>query len=263
MIDIDGVLVVSWRALDGAVGALQRVRSAGIPLRMLTNTTSRTRAGVVARLRDAGFDIDEEEVVTAPIATAEYLRTRFPDGSVALLSSGDVTGDLAAAGADLIDLTDPATPAPERVDAVVLGGAGPEFTYEALDRAFDLLLGGAELVAMHRGLTWRTARGIQLDTGAFLAGLERAAGVRATVVGKPEPAMFAAGLASLGAAPAEVVMIGDDLDGDVRGAQHSGIAGILVRTGKFRPAALQTPGRGPDLVADDFASAIAALGISG
>lgn len=198
----------------------------------------------------------DPDVVANPASAAN-------DGVVALLSSGDVTGDLSGAGVDLVDLTDPGAPAPEHADAVVLGGAGPEFTYDALDRAFELLLGGAELAAMHRGLTWRTARGIQLDAGAFLAGLERAAGVRATVVGKPEPAMFAAGLAGLGAAPAEVVMIGDDLEGDVRGAQRSGIAGVLARTGKFRPAALQTPGEEPDLLADDFASAIAALRLSG
>jgi hypothetical protein len=57
----------------------------------------------------------------------------------------------------------------------------------------EALLRGGALVAMHRNLTWRTARGMQLDTGAYLLGLEQAAGVPATIVGRPEPAMFRAG----------------------------------------------------------------------
>ena len=163
----------------------------------------------------------------------------------------------------------PAEPAPKRrrglwiglgVGAVVIGGAGDEFSYEALNRAFNLVLNGASLIAMHRGLSWRTSAGMQLDTGAFLTGLERASGVEATVIGKPEPAMFAAGLANLGVAPSEAVMIGDDIDADVRGAQAAGLTGVLVRTGKFRAQVLDSPGAAPDLVTDSIVSALAALG---
>ena len=94
----------------------------------------------------------------------------------------------------------------------------------------------------------------------FLTGLERASGVEATVIGKPEPAMFAAGLANLGVAPSEAVMIGDDIDADVRGAQAAGLTGVLVRTGKFRAQVLDSPGAAPDLVTDSIVSALAALG---
>ncbi len=80
-----------------------------------------------------------------------------------------------------------------------MGGAGPEFSYRALNRAFGHLQRGARLVAMHRGLYWRTADGLQLDSGAFVAGLEQAAGTDAEVVGKPAPAFFAAALGHLGA----------------------------------------------------------------
>lgn len=64
-------------------------------------------------------------------------------------------------------------------------GAGPEFSYQALNQAFGHLQRDAKLVAMHRGPYWRTSEGLQLDTGAFLAGPEQAAGTEADVVGKP------------------------------------------------------------------------------
>jgi len=64
--------------------------------------------------------------------------------------------------------------------------------YRLLNRAFQLLLGGASLVAMHRNLSWVTTDGAQLDMGAFVAGLELAAGTEAVVVGKPAPEFYAA-----------------------------------------------------------------------
>jgi ribonucleotide monophosphatase NagD (HAD superfamily) len=88
---------------------------------------------------------------------------------------------------------------------------------------------------MHRNLSWRTAEGLVLDSGAFTLGLERAAGVEATVVGKPSAQFFASVLGLLGVSAEEAVMVGDDIEADVLGAQAAGIRGVLVRTGKFRP----------------------------
>jgi HAD superfamily hydrolase (TIGR01458 family) len=226
LIDIDGVLAVSWEPLDGAVAAIRTVREAGLPLLLLTNTTSRTRDRIAGTLADAGFPIEPEDILTAPAATAAHLREHRPDARCLLLNSGDISRDLD--GIELVSGPD------ARPDVVVVGGAGPEFGYAALDEVFGHLQRGAELFAMHRNLYWRTDSGLQLDGGAFLLGLERAAGVEAQVLGKPAPAFFEAALGVLGVAANEAVMVGDDLEADVRGAQEHGIPGVLVRTGKFR-----------------------------
>ena len=140
LLDIDGVLVVSWRALPGAVEAFGALRSSGIPMRLLTNTTSRTRAQITEALREAGFEVDSDEVITVAAATASHLNDRHPGARCLLLNSGDLTPDLA-------DITivppgaDPAT-----VDVVLLGGAGPEFTWDALNHALGCLTAGASLV---------------------------------------------------------------------------------------------------------------------
>jgi HAD superfamily hydrolase (TIGR01458 family) len=136
---------------------------------------------------------------------------------------------------------------------VLLGGAGPEFSYRALNRAFGHLQHGARLVAMHRGLYWRTADGLQLDSGAFLAGLEQAAGTDAEVVGKPAPAFFAAALDHLGASAAGTLMVGDDIENDVLAAQRQGLTGALVKTGKYLPRAVRNASGTPDHVLGSFA----------
>jgi HAD superfamily hydrolase (TIGR01458 family) len=254
LIDIDGVLVVSWEPLPGALDAMQAVRAAGLPIRFLTNTTSRTQADICDALVSAGFEVDPGEVLTATAATASHLHAHHPGARCLLVNSGEV-------GADLAGVTLVANDAPvDAVDVVVLGGAGPEFSYETLNRALQCLLAGAAFVAMHRNVAWRTAGGMQLDTGAYVAGLERASGVEATVIGKPAPAMFEGGLRSMGVAAAETAMIGDDLESDVRGAQALGITGVQVRTGKFREAQLQT-GEAPDVLLDSIADVPTWLGV--
>jgi HAD superfamily hydrolase (TIGR01458 family) len=162
---------------------------------------------------------------------------------VFVLSDGDPRGDL-----DGIDLVD-APPA----DVVVLGGACDDFSYAALNDVFRMVTEGAALVAMHRNLYWRTDEGLQLDAGAFLAGLELAAGTTAIVCGKPSPEFFAEAVAALGTPPERTAMVGDDVVNDVLGAQAAGLVGVLVRTGKFRPSDLDRDDGTPDIVIDSIA----------
>jgi HAD superfamily hydrolase (TIGR01458 family) len=245
LIDIDGVLTVSWQPLEGAVTALQRLRAAALPLALVTNTTSRTRASIAAVLAGAGFPVTAADILTAPVIAAAFLAGRYPGARCLLLNDGDIGEDLA--GVTLAREDDP------EADVVLVGGAGPQFSYQALNRAFGHLQRGARLVAMHRGLYWRTATGLQLDSGAFVAGLEQAAGMDAEVVGKPAPAFFAAALDHPGASAAGTLMVGDDIENDVLAAQRQGLTGALVRTGKYLPRALENASGTPDHVLGSFA----------
>jgi HAD superfamily hydrolase (TIGR01458 family) len=247
LIDIDGVLTISWRPLPGAVAALQQLRAAGLPLALVTNTTSRPRASIAAALAEAGFPVTAADILTAPAIAAAYLNDHYPAARCLLLNHGQIGADLA--GVTLVGEDDPGP-----VDVVLIGGAGEEFSYQMLNRGFGHLQGGAKLVAMHRGLYWRTGDGLQLDSGAFVAGLEQAAGIQAEVVGKPAAAFFSAALAHLGANAADTVMVGDDIENDVLGAQRQGLTGVLVKTGKYLPSALRSASGTPDHVLDSFAS---------
>ncbi len=244
LLDIDGVLSVSWEPIDGAIETLGWLRGQGIPFRLITNTTTHPRDALAHTLRESGFAVDPPEVVTAVVATAGYLRTHHADARVFLLSDGD-------ARADLVDVA--LVGADEPADVVVIGGACDDFSYAALNHVFGLLNDGATLIGMHRNLYWRTAEGLQLDGGAYIAALEEATGTKATICGKPAPAYFEGALEMLGVPAARAAMVGDDVVNDVLGAQQIGMAGVLVRTGKFRPTDLQRDEGTPDHVIDSFA----------
>src|SRR5262249_520031 len=128
LIDIDGVLTVSWKPLAGAVAALDRLRGAGLPLALATNTTSRTRTSMAAALAGAGFPVTGSDILTAPVVAATYLTEHHPGAHCLLLNSGDIGADLA--GVALAHDDDPA------VGVGLVGGAGPEVPDPAPHTAF-------------------------------------------------------------------------------------------------------------------------------
>jgi HAD superfamily hydrolase (TIGR01458 family) len=240
-VDIDGVLAVSWEPVPGAVEAIKRFRHSGLPFRLITNTTTHTRAALADQLRKKGFEVNAHEIVTAVNATATYLRENFPDSPTFVLTDGDPSGDME--GVRLAEA--------ERADVIVIGGACDAFAYPVLNRVFRRVMEGAALIGMHRNLYWRTADGLELDGGAYIAALEQAAGIDATICGKPSPTFFRSSLTLLELSADRTAMVGDDITNDVLGAQAIGITGVLVRTGKFRESDLA---RGkPDHVVDSIA----------
>jgi HAD superfamily hydrolase (TIGR01458 family) len=241
LLDIDGVLVVSWEAVPGAPEALERVRSS-LPVRLLTNTTSKTAAEIGSALRGAGFTVDDRELLTAGVATGLYLSKHHPHQRCAVLNEGppDDLGDVALVGLD------------EHPDVVMIGSAGPSFDWPTVNAAARAVAAGAALVAMHGTGAWQTTAGLCVDGGAYVAALERATGASATVVGKPAATMFETALGELALAPPRAVMVGDDLDNDVLAARRLGVNGVLVRTGKFRQAIVDQSSALPDAIIDSI-----------
>ena len=249
LIDIDGVLAVGGEPVPGAIEALGWLRDEGIPFRCVTNTTRRSRRAVAARLQDLGFGIPEDRCFTPAMAAV----TRLGEEGVAtchLIATGDLHRDFEEAGIGIADGDAP---------VVVVGDAGDRWTYGNMNRALRILVGGARLIALERDRYWRDADGLALSAGPFVTALEYAAGVTAEVVGKPSPAFFRLALTDLGIPAGRAVMIGDDVETDVGGARAAGLAGVLVRTGKFRPEALAKATVAPDRVLDSIADLPALL----
>ena len=239
LLDVDGVFHVSGRPIDGDGDAVRRLREDGHRLRFVTNNTTSSRADLAEDLRALGVELDDEELETTPRAAARVLAGK----RVLALTMAAIRPELE--GVQLVG---------EEAEAVLLGGAdetdetGRVFSYMNLARAFGELELGAQLYCLHKNTWWQTSRGPMLDTGAFVAGLEYASGVEATVLGKPSPAYFEAALEALDAEPELTWMVGDDLESDIAGAQRFGLKTVLVRTGKFRPDQLERSTVVPDAV---------------
>ena len=220
LLDLGGVFYEGDRPIPGATEALARLRESGLPLRFVTNTTRQSRAALRRELAGRGLAIAEHELFTPATAARELLIARGL--RPLLLIHPDLAPDFAG-----LDTAEP--------NAVVVGDAGEHFRYATLNQAFRLVHGGAPLFALGRNRYFQESDGLSLDAGSFVAALEYATGKAAALLGKPAPAIYRAALQSAGCEAADAVMIGDDVDADVNGAIDAGLAGILVRTGKYRP----------------------------
>ena len=237
LLDVDGVLHVSGEPIPGAVDAVRRLRTSGHRLRFVTNSTIMSRKQLAEMLRGMGFTLEDEELQTTGGVAARVLEGK----RVLALTMPGILDDLD--GLQLIGMN---------AEAVLLGGCdegeepGRIFSYLNLNRAFLELEAGADLYCLHKNRWWQTADGPKLDAGAFVAGLEYASGTEATVLGKPSPEYFGAALEAIDADPELAWMVGDDVEGDIRGAQRHGMKTVLLRTGKFRPDEVEDSGVVPD-----------------
>jgi phospholysine phosphohistidine inorganic pyrophosphate phosphatase len=241
LLDLDGVLYVEDEPVPGAREAVAELRARGLALRFVTNTTSRPRRQILERLHRLGFDVAAEELST-PAALAVGHCVERGRRRAMLLVRDDVKEDFA-------ELEE----ADERVEAVVVGDLGERFDYAVLNRAFGHVMDGAELIALQRNRYWLTPDGLALDVGPFVAALEYATRTEAFVVGKPSVDFFETILAGVPVEPSAAAMVGDDVESDVGGALGAGLAGILVRTGKYREDAVRVSGIDPTAVVDSIA----------
>jgi HAD superfamily hydrolase (TIGR01458 family) len=247
LIDLDGVLYVEEEPIDGAAEAVESFRNAGLGLRFVTNTTARSRGQTLERLRRLGFGVEADELVTPAVLARRRCRERGHE-RVALIMNEQVKEDFEGL-----------SEADEGADAVIMGDLGEAFGFEILNRAFRLVMDGAELIALQKNRFWRTPDGLSLDAGPFVAAVEYASGAEALVVGKPAASFFELVLSELGTEPGETAMVGDDVETDVGGAIDAGLAGILVRTGKYREEFVRRSGVAPTLTIDSIAELPALL----
>ncbi|MEM6690062.1 MAG: TIGR01458 family HAD-type hydrolase [Planctomycetota bacterium] len=236
LLDLDGTLYVGDRIIDGAIQLIEHLEHKKVPYACLTNITSRPRAAVLERLGRLGLSIQADRVLTAPMATKRYLDDHGI-GRCYFLTRPPLIEDFQ--GHPQSD---------DGAQAVVVGDLGKFSSFEHLNTAFRLVLGGAPLITMTRSLYFKSAEGMVLDAGAFVNMLESATGRTAITTGKPAKPFFQAALEQIECSPEHAVMVGDDVSGDIGGAQAAGIAGVLTMTGKTSQKPDTQAGVQPDLV---------------
>ncbi|HET9679909.1 MAG TPA: TIGR01458 family HAD-type hydrolase [Gammaproteobacteria bacterium] len=219
-IDLSGVLYEGDRAMPGAVEAVQRLQQSDMTLRFVTNTSRRNRQQLLDDLYRLGFELAPEQLISAPVAAARWLQAHGKRPF--LLIHPDI----------LCEFEGLETQQP---DAVVIGDAEQELNYQNLNQAFRLLMDGAELIAIGYNRYFKLGGQFHLDAGPFVRALEYAADCKAIVTGKPAAAFFQQALDDCGLKANEVMMLGDDIHGDIEGARNAGLHACLVRSGKYRP----------------------------
>ena len=235
---MDGVIYRGDEVLPGAREFIERLVLEQIPYLFLTNNSRHTRRDVVAKLERLGFDVEEEHIFTSAMATAQFLARQKPGGTAYVLGEGGLVLSLHTHGYAIVD---------HEPDYVVVG-EGRTLNLEMVERAIDLILDGAKLVATNLDPPPRARGWTKPGTGAVVAMLEEATGVKAFSVGKPSPVMMRAARKALGLTTAETIIVGDTMETDVLGGVQMGYETVLMLTGNAKEEQLGQYGYRPDRI---------------
>nr|XP_046194503.1 phospholysine phosphohistidine inorganic pyrophosphate phosphatase-like isoform X1 [Oncorhynchus gorbuscha] len=229
--------------IPGSVEAVKRLKASDLQVRFCTNETQATREVFVAKLQRMGFDICVSEVFSPAPAAVAVLKERGLRPHL-LVYDGVVPE---------FDSVEKANP-----NCVVIGDAAEKFSYQNLNDAFRVLIGLEKpvLFSLGRGKYYKEDEGLNLDVGVYMKALEYACDVEAEVIGKPDPMFFQKVLDDMKIQSHQTLMIGDDLVNDVGGAQHCGMKGVQVRTGKYRSNDEKHPTVTADGYVDNLAEAV-------
>jgi len=227
LIDLDGVIYNDTQLIPGATETIEYLQQKNIHFRFITNTTMKSRTTLQKKLSGFGINIPEECIFSAAYAAAQYIRNQGKTKCHLLIDDD--------AQQEYFDLELNS----DKPDYVVVGDLGSKITFDKLNTAFQKLFEGAELIALQKNRFWLSDKGYALDAGAFVALLEYASNKESILIGKPSKAFFETALNDLNCTIDEVLMIGDDIESDIKGAQAISIKGVLVQTGKFLPKDLE------------------------
>jgi HAD superfamily hydrolase (TIGR01450 family) len=228
---------------------VQALREAGRSVRFLTNDVRHGPEEFVRKLWRLGFQAAVDEIISVGAAVTRVLAQRAT-GAAYVIGTQALVDHVAESGLRIVNRTAFAA----RADVVVVGGH-ERFGYDELRIATQAVIRGALLVGATRDPIFPMPDGPWPGTGAVLAAVETAAGRSADiVVGKPEPAMYDAARASLGAG--RVLAVGDRLDIDVAGARRAGMDSALVLTGATTRIQADAADPRPTLVADSLATLV-------
>ncbi len=219
--DMDGVIYHGNRLLDGAKRFVDWLVRENKSFIFLTNSSERSPRELQQKLQWMGLDVGEEHFYTSALATANFLKSQCPGGSVYAIGEAGLTNALYDAGFT----TNKINP-----DYVVVGETRA-LNYEMIEHATLLVRGGSKLIGTNPDLTGPSEKGIIPATRALISPIEMASGKAAYFLGKPNPLMMRIGLKMLGVPVEEACIVGDRMDTDIIAGMESGIDTVLVLSG--------------------------------
>ena len=237
LFDLDGVFYVGDELIPGGIETLNYLTSKCIPYRFITNTTTKSRFQICKKLARWGIPIEESQIFSAVYAGVLKLR-KWGNPSCFYFLKNEAKMEF-----------DEFTENSINPDVIVIGDLDQEWTFENMNRAFNYVMNGSKILALHKGKYFQVDEGLQIDSGAFVHAIEFATSKSADVVGKPNENFFKLAIQDMGINNvSHIAMIGDDLINDIEGAQKVGIKSGLVKTGKFRKEILNQSNVKPDFI---------------
>jgi len=219
--DMDGVIYHGNKVLPGVKEFIAWLNKEEKKYLFLTNSSERTPKELQDKMMRLGIELDENVFYTSALATAQFLSSQIPRGTVFVIGDAGLINALYAVGYTMNNVNP---------DYVVVGDTR-SYSFEKIEQAINLVLNGAKLIGTNPDLTGPIENGIMPATKALIAPIELATGKKAYFLGKPNPLMMRIALKKLGIPRTDSIIIGDRMDTDIIAGIESEIETLLVLTG--------------------------------
>ncbi|WP_049972376.1 HAD-IIA family hydrolase [Haladaptatus cibarius] len=244
IVDMDGTLVRGGNPLPGANEGIRALRENGIDLLLFSNNPTQPPERYVERLAAHGISIDEEQVLTSALVTAEFLEAEYGERDLFVVGETYLRDLLRERGFTVLEDPDAAE--------LVVGSIDREFDYDELTRAFWALEDGAPFVGTDPDVTIPAAERLVPGSGAIINAIAGVAGREPEhILGKPAPEAGAAALERLGVRAEDCLVVGDRLDTDIALGERIGATTVLVQSGVTTPDSLDETAVQPEYILDN------------
>jgi 4-nitrophenyl phosphatase len=246
VLDVDGTLIRGSEPIPGAIEAVERIRSAGLPVAFVSNNPIRTREAYRDRLASHGFSLEASELITAGTVTADHLAREHGEDSLYVIGEDGLREQLREAGLSITEACD-------RAD-VLVASIDREFDYDELTRALWTLSDpGVRFVGTDPDRTIPTEDREVPGSGAIINAVAGVTGCEPdAIMGKPAPTAIEALERTLGIDADDCLVVGDRLDTDIAMGERAGMTTALVRTGVTDERTLAASGIAPDHVLESI-----------
>lgn len=226
LIDLDGTAYLGTEVIKETIEFTNVLHSKNIPFKFVTNNSTATESDVVHKLKDMGYTVTEENIVTTARATANYITNHMPDSLVYYIGEGGVIGALEDAKI--------ATTSDYMKANVVIVGLDKNVTYEKFAQACLAVRNGATFISTNPDIALPSERGMLPGNGSLAMLVEYSTETKPITIGKPEKHIMQEALDQLGLSNTEVAMIGDNYMTDIMSGINLNIDTIFVDTGLTR-----------------------------
>lgn len=242
--DMDGVIYRGKALIPGAKEFVSRLVTSGTKFLFLTNNSEQTPIDLVRKLNILGIDgLTEENFITSAMATAIFLATQKPAGSVYVVGGAGLSTELYQRGFSITE---------HNPDYVVVGKTS-SLSFDMISKAASLIRGGAKFIGTNPDMIDPVEKGVEPAAGVILKAVEAASGKKPYVIGKPNSLMMMIARKKLMVHSEDTVMIGDRMDTDIVGGLEAGMKTCLVLSGVSTRESIRDFPYRPDYIFDSVA----------
>lgn len=222
LLDLDGTMYRGTQIMDGGKELMEFLHQHQCPYLFLTNNSKRTRAQNVAHMEKMGYTgIKEKDFFTSAMAASMYARKHYEQRKAFYIGEDGLKEALLEQGFQIVE---------EDPDILFIG-LDQQADYAKYSKAVNALSKGAKLVGTNHDRLLAQPGGFALGNGSVVAMMEYASGQKSPCIGKPYAPILEEALHQLGLAKEDVLLVGDNLETDIKLGIDHGVETAFVLGG--------------------------------